>query len=192
MKKNEIAIYTAIFGNYDDLLGPLVKVPGCDFYCFTDNGNLKASGYKVIKVKRNFDDPTRDARMYKCLPHKFLPDYEYSVWIDGSMIIKDPRVAELVTDSLKRYDLAGFKHTERDCIYDELEACVLQKKDDEQLMRKQVAKYKKEGYPKNNGLVETGVLIRKKTGNVIKHNEAWWEEIENNSKRDQLSFNYVA
>jgi hypothetical protein len=188
---SKIAVYTAIFGNYDDLMGPLMTVPGCDFYCFTDNKDLKAGGFKMVYKNRQFEDPTRDARMYKILPHKFLPGYDYTVWLDGSLIIKDPRIAELVSKALKDKEMALFKHRERNCIYKELEVCIEQKRDDPEVMRAQIEKYRKEGYPENNGLGETGVLIRKKSNKVIKHNEAWWNEIESHSKRDQLSFNYV-
>jgi hypothetical protein len=145
----------------------------------------------MVYKNRQFEDPIRDARMYKILPHKFLPGYDYTVWLDGSLIIKDPRIAELVSKALKDKEMALFKHRERNCIYKELEVCIEQKRDDPEVMRAQIEKYRKEGYPENNGLGETGVLIRKKSNKVIKHNEAWWNEIESHSKRDQLSFNYV-
>ena len=48
-------------------------------------------------------------------------------------------------------------------------------------------------YPKNNGLWANGVLIRKHNDpDIIKMNEMWWQEIQNGSRRDQLSAPYVA
>jgi hypothetical protein len=41
-------------------------------------------------------------------------------------------------------------------------------------------------------LVETSVLLRRNTAAVRRFNEAWWEEVEKGSCRDQISFNYVA
>ena len=32
-----IVVYTAIFGDYDDLYEPLVRPKNVDFVCFTDN-----------------------------------------------------------------------------------------------------------------------------------------------------------
>jgi hypothetical protein len=54
-------------------------------------------------------------------------------------------------------------------------------------------KYHNEGYPQNNGLATTPIMVRNHNhSDVIKHNEDWWSEIKHNSKRDQLSFNYIA
>ena len=85
-----------------------------------------------------------------------------------------------------------------DCIYEEAENLLRlhsigRHKDDPELIKKQVSGYKKEGYPKHNGLAVTQVLIRKHMEyDVIETMERWWNEIKNNSRRDQLSFNYAA
>ena len=54
-----------------------------------------------------------------------------------------------------------------------------------------VARYKREGYPKDNGLAETTCVMRRHTPAVIKFNEEWWKELRANSIRDQLSCDYV-
>jgi hypothetical protein len=57
---------------------------------------------------------------------------------------------------------------------------------------KQVNKYKEEGFPKNFGLVQSGIIFRKHNDtSCIKLMEAWWKELEVESHRDQLSFNYA-
>ncbi len=44
----------------------------------------------------------------------------------------------------------------------------------------------------DNGLTATGIIFRKNNDQqLIKVMEDWWEEIQNNSRRDQLSFCYV-
>ena len=66
-------------------------------------------------------------------------------------------------------------------------------KNQSRIIEKQIKKYHNEGYPSNNGLINGGVILRKHNENdCIKVMENWWEEIKYNSKRDQLSFNYVA
>ena len=53
-------------------------------------------------------------------------------------------------------------------------------------------KYQKEGYPKHNGLVASGILFRNHHDkDVIKVMEDWYSEVVYYSFRDQLSFNYV-
>ena len=60
-------------------------------------------------------------------------------------------------------------------------------------MHKQVNRYAEENYPQNNGLATNPILLRKHNDpKVIKTMEDWWTEIKYGSKRDQLSFNYVA
>lgn len=192
-KKNKIAVYTAIFGDYDELKEPPEGTRNCDFICFTDNNNLESKNYQIRVCERQFEDPTRDARMYKVLSHQFLSEYKYTAWIDGMTQIKKPMdMRDFIRKQLKKYRLAIFKHPDRNCIYDEIEACKILNKDDVKMMEKQVSNYKKLGFPKDYGLVATGVILRKNLDpQVIKLNEAWWNEIKKGSKRDQLSFNYV-
>ena len=52
--------------------------------------------------------------------------------------------------------------------------------------------YKDKGFPANNGMVATGVMIRKHTIEVKLFCRSWWNEVFEHSKRDQLSFNFVA
>ena len=54
-------------------------------------------------------------------------------------------------------------------------------------------RYLSEGYPQNNGLAFTCVVVRKHNdSDTINLMENWWTEIKYGSKRDQLSFDYVA
>ena len=66
-------------------------------------------------------------------------------------------------------------------------------KDDMNTIQSQIERYIGEGYPKNNGLARTTVIFRNHNkDDIVKHSEDCWEEIKYGSKRDQLSFNYVA
>lgn len=192
LQKNKIVVYTAILGDYDNLKNEEVKIPGCDFICFTDDHNLKSNLFNILLCKRMYSDPTRDNRLYKILPHKFLKNYEYSLYIDGSVLVKTKNIIGLVKKYLKYSNLAVFSHPERDCIYDEAVACIKAKKDDKCIIEKQMGKYKKERYPKHNGLTENTVILRRHNApDVVSFSEEWWKEVNDFSKRDQLSFNYV-
>ncbi|MCK4386489.1 MAG: DUF616 domain-containing protein [Candidatus Pacebacteria bacterium] len=211
--KNKTVIYTAIFGGKDNLIEPKFVPKGCDFVCFTDQ-NFKSDVWEVIKIEPEFEDPVRNARMYKVLPHKFLSEYDISIWIDGNLLVRGD-VNNLIKKYLSRTNLAIFDHTQhkkrwkklfwvkntedwRDCIYEEAKSLLEygengKYKDDPELMKEQVEKYKMEGYPEHNGLVVSMIILRKHNENdIIKTMKDWWEEIKNHSRRDQLSFNYVA
>ena len=65
-------------------------------------------------------------------------------------------------------------------------------KDDLIIIEKQMKKYFEKKYPQNNGLISSGILLRKHNDENVKNiMEDWWLELKYGSKRDQLSFNYV-
>ena len=195
-------IYTAIFGNYDYLEKPKFIPDGFDFICFTDT-DLKSDFWEVRKVLPIYQDSTRNARRYKLLPHRYLSEYDISIWMDGNFLIRDD-VNELIDKYLSDKNFACHDHMNcqldpRDCIYDEYNAIMnLGKndpnqnyKDNPQVMYDQVKRYQDEGYPSHNGLIVSGILLRKHNEEEVKITmEKWWEELKYGSKRDQLSFDY--
>ena len=205
-------IYTSIFGGYDALKDPIFLPEGYDFIAFTDI-DLKSNVWEVRKKPAIYNDNTRNAKKYKILPHRFLSDYDISIYIDGNYVIKN-NVNELVEKFLQKANAAFYDHNQqplydkRNCIYQEAEAIFnfgninmkknpkngfLNFKDDPRIIQKQIKRYHNEGYPPNNGLINGGIILRKHNENdCVKVMESWWEEIKYNSKRDQLSFNYVA
>jgi hypothetical protein len=198
MKK---VIYTAIFGGYDKLPDPSFIPKGWDLVCFTDT-DIISNIWEVRKVPAIYEDPTRNARKYKILPHRWFPDYDVSLWVDGNILIRG-NVDELIDKYLVETSLAVHDHNQnqldpRDCVYKEAQIILHfgkingNYKDDPNLIIPQMEKYYKEGYPQNNSLAVTMQLLRKhNTPECIKAMELWWEEIKYNSKRDQLSFNYT-
>lgn len=202
-KGNRKVIYTAIFGDYNGLI-PEPEIPGFDFVCFTDNPDFKAKPWKIKFLDPPVkDDLTRSNRMIKILPHKFLPEYDLSIYIDGNFLIIND-LNKLLSDLPEDVKMATFSHEftipdGRNCIYDEYNAILtLGEKeskilDDPQIMLKFINKLKSECYPEKNGLIKGGFLMRKHNDpNVIAVMEDWWYMVEHYSKRDQLSFNYVA
>lgn len=185
-------VYTAITGGYDTVKEPKVINQNWDYILFTDNPEIKSDVWEVrlIENKDNLDS-TRLARKIKIMGHEYLKEYDYSIWIDGKLEIYGD-LEKYVKENRKSEPLLCFSHYINDCIYQELELCTELKKDDAAVMNKQIEKYKKEGYPEHNGLVETGLLVREiHNADVIKVMEIWWNEVKNYSKRDQLSFNYA-
>lgn len=185
-----LAVYTAIFGAKDCFKEPASG--DFDFVLFTD---APPPSTRVI-VKRYpllvSHDPIRSARMVKALSHDFLPEYEYTVWVDGSFAVLAD-VAPLVEQVLKDADLAVHPHPDRDCAYAEAKTVLEYRLDDPDIVASQMAAYRAAGYPDRHGLVATGILFRRnKSPLVASFNEEWWREIVRHSRRDQLSFNYVA
>ena len=191
--KKPFAIYTTLFGGRDELKEPpTAALEKCDFICFTDNPLLTSASYSIRVVKGLDKDPVRSAKIYKMFPHIYLPEYKYSLWVDANFTIKNIDVSEFISQ-LGGFDMAIYAHENRKCIYAEADACIQQKKDDPAIITAQIERYVKEKYPKNNGLVFAGIILRRNfSPKLIKFEEAWWEEIKKHSRRDQLSFNYIA
>lgn len=188
-----IVVYTAIYGNKDTLKEPEVKLEGCKLVCFTDDKHLKSKSFDIRVYPSIDSDPTRSAKIFKILPHWFFPDYEYSLWIDGSVIIKRGDIRALVDRYLREHNIAFFAHPDRACIYEEAETCIALQCDQTAAIRQQMEQYRSEGYPPHNGLVATGIVLRRHSSPcVIRADEDWWAQILRFSRRDQLSFNYVA
>lgn len=196
----KVVVYTAIIGGYDNLHEPLVTPDGVDFICFTDR-DLKSKVWQIKKVLPLYKDNTRTARKYKILPHRFLPDYDLAIWVDGNMLVEGN-----VKDYIKYLGngkFATFDHTQcydrRDCVYEEANAIFRlgqepgkNYKDNPQTILDQMNRYLKEGYPANNQLAFTCSVTRKHNDpEVVKVMEDWWTELKYGSKRDQLSINYV-
>lgn len=191
--KSRIVVYTALFGEYDDLKSPLEPIEGCDFVCFTNNRKLRSGIYDMRYLSIKGMDNTRRNRMVKLLPHRFFPDYEYSLYLDGSVSIKRTDIRDFVLLHLVKHDWAVYPHSSRSCIYDEFDACIERQKDDPETMRRQIERYRRHGHPEKYGLTENTILLRRHNKpNIIRFSELWWRELQHHSKRDQLSFAYVA
>lgn len=197
-----MVVYTAIFGDYNELIKQ-PKYDGVDYVCFTDRP-LKENGWNVVVVKPpQRTDHTRNNRYFKIMPHLFFLEYKYSLYIDGNFILKKNPL-EMVKSYLIGLPMACFDHNQtvrdaRNCIYKEYDAIVDlskktgQLKDDLKVMKRQIESFRTEGFPEDYGLISGGVLLRahhdKKLISVM---EDWWKIVKEQSKRDQLSFNYLA
>ncbi len=193
-------IYTVIVNNYDRLQEPTVY-PGWDYVCFTDGKGLSwraklgLSKWKIRYFDGEFEGeelgPTRYSRLPKILPHRYLPDYDYSAYVDGyARFTKDP--SDLLYQ-LNWPDYGVGEHRWRDTVFEEFEECIEQKKAPREVLEKQQDDYTTGGLPQDAKLLENGLLFRRHNDPaVIKLNEAWWTEMITHSFRDQLSLPYVA
>lgn len=186
------AVYTAIFGDYDELIEPHVVDESCDYICFTDSVSINSPNWRIINCPCWHEDPVRAAKAYKILPHIVLPKHEKSIWIDGNIVPITDLLTQAMDVYLLRHEYAFFSHPERECIYDELQACIQLSKDDPDLMKRQVLSYIKQGFPPHFGLIFGGVIFRNHKSSLMRDvSEAWWEEIVNGSRRDQLCFDFI-
>lgn len=181
---DDIIVYTAVFGGYDTL-----KPARTASVCITDF-KQGAIGWQYRGILLG---GTNKEKSFWCKshPHELFPDAKYSIWHDGNVeMLVTPR--DLIRTALKDNDLALFKHPQRKCIYEEGEACVRLHKAKRAEIDTQKEYLKQQGYPKNNGLADTVVVVRRHTPEIEELNELWWNEFNRSpAKRDQMCFNYV-
>lgn len=187
-------VYTCITGGYDSLKEPNIVSKDVDYICFTDNLNLKSPVWQIkpIPEELKFLSNVKKQRIVKICPHRYLSEYDVSVWVDGHIyIIGD------INEFISQYDLNKCSfytrvHPSRKCIYDEAEAVIKMNKDSIDVVNRQIQRYKQENYPKKIGMMETGIILRKHNAKICKLLcNLWASELLKESHRDQLSFNYA-
>lgn len=175
--------YTSIMGNYDTLKEPLHITDGWEYVCYTDQ-DIKSKHWTIERVPER---GVRSARKIKVLPPF---DADVSLWMDGSFQIHGC-IDDFVSLALDA-DAMLLKHPHRDNVFQEAMAVTRLKKDSEGTVNAQVRRYRDENFIQRQYLPATGIIYRVHNDRTKEFQKVWWEEIENGSHRDQLSFNYAA
>lgn len=192
------AVYTALFGGYDQIYEPVIKDENCDYFIFTDQNISDISIWKKLELSDSEQSilehltNTEKNRYFKMLGYKKFNDYEYSIYLDANLEIYGV-LANLTVYADNPFGLALYSHPARDCIYNEAKACVILGKATKKDVETQMKIYQDFGMPTHYGMCECNVIVRKiankKCFFLMKE---WWTEFEQNSvKRDQLIFPYI-
>ena len=190
-----IAIYTCITGDYDVIQTIKTKEQIFDFICFTDKPNktIKDAGWKILPIPSELNglSNVKKQRLIKICPHRYLKDYNVSLWVDANIAINGSLFSFIEKYDLSKFSVYTCKHPLRDCIYDEEKACIKLNKDVVENTHKQIEVFKNDGFPEHSGLAETGIILRKHTDpSCINLMETWAKILIDGSHRDQLSFDY--
>ena len=73
-------------------------------------------------------DPVLANRWCKMHPHQLFPQYPLSVYLDSNIRIVSDLTA--LTSAMTGFPVCMFRHKQRDCVYEEIHACLLKKKPD--------------------------------------------------------------
>lgn len=183
-----LTVATAIFGPGYRLYEPAESWPGCEFICFTDR-DFVSKRWRIVKQAHGLT-PRRSNRRTKALLHRYVEGT--TLYVDSEFeIVKDP--TEIVETALAENCWGAARHPQRDCIFDEAEACLSKgvTQETDRLIA-QIARYEQAGMPRHFGLWANGILARRGDADSNRLSEAWWCEIENGADRDQVSMPFVA
>ena len=185
----KIAVYSAIFGSKDNLKDP-VGYKGSnniDYFLITDDKTINSSIYKIIYREPSLNDITKNARQYKILGlEEDFKKYDFIIWHDANLqMIHD----EILLFDFSKFseDIMFFRHSERNCVYDEAIKCIELKKDDPLKIFRQILGYWAIGLKSNNGLFDTSILVKNNRKLNVSFLKFWWTEVLNKSRRDQIS-----
>ncbi len=199
----QIAVYTAVFGGYDDVPEPLIRPDNIDYFLISEtapagtdheentSGGAKRSRWNYMSAKdvvpeEYLSDPVLANRWCKMHPHLLFPNFTLSVYVDSNVLIVSDLTA--LTHTMQTFPAAMFLHKQRDCVYEEIRACILKKKDKEETLRAQEALLRSHHIPEHAGLLEAPVIVRRHNDPRCKDlMDAWWDAFRQGSRRDQIA-----
>ncbi len=190
---NTKVIYSALIGGYDEVRQPEVVSEEFDYILFCNDIAEKQVGvWQIRPIEYTNPIQTKIARYVKTHPEELLPEYEFSVWMDLTVVIKSDYIYKRAIELYNQGTLiATHIHPERKCIYNEMFGMLKFRWEYENVILDWGRYLRQQHYPRNTGTWETRVLYRKHSKQMHQFNNEWWRCIETYSRRDQLSFNYV-
>lgn len=194
---NKIVVYTCVTNGYDHV-GEHKFADDVDYWYFTDREMSFGPESNFVPVMLNEAwvptnlDPRRRAKYPKCWPwfSNILKEYDYAIWIDGSMQILDAEFPHKILEHMTNGWVISPHFDGRDCAYGE--ATIRPPKYANEPLDEQVEHYKKKGFPEHQGLYECGVMARDmKNPKVEEVGRRWLRENLEWSYQDQVSLPYV-
>lgn len=188
------AVYTCITGGYDRLWQPDVAEEHCDYYVISDEPDMGGGVFRYLDVDAVVPDRSMNAkdknRYCKMNPYEIFEEYDYAIYLDGSIRIKSPIAHYIKTAGFS--GLGIHRHKIQDCIYvDGIFAEWLGVVEKDKIF-KELKRYIEEGLPKKFGMFECGMIVtdlRNKLGQQLYRK--WYEEYQKGAKRDQFSLIYA-
>jgi hypothetical protein len=186
----KFAVITSICGNREGLSNPIVHFDNAEYFAFVDKKNPSADMWNQLDPVHFSNDPKyanrRNAKIYKILPELFVTGYDAYFWVDASHdLVMDPQ--EVYDEYLRESDYAFFKHSQRDCIYEEAKLLKRIGYDFPDNIQREMDFFKSLNYPEKNGLFELSSFVKKRSDKSLEVSLKWWEYICKYSSRDQIS-----
>jgi hypothetical protein len=180
-----IILYTAIFGGSDSLKRAPAGPDRC--VCFTDDPAIFGQGWEIVRPS-HYSSGRRAARILKLTPDDLFPDASASIWVDGSIEIRD--FTALIADAAGA-DIACLAHPDRSTCYEEGEAVVRLRIAHRSKVSAALALYRRDGFAPTS-LSTTGLLYRRRGPKVAVFNRLWREHLDLYGTNDQVHIDYCA
>lgn len=191
----KFCVYTVLTGDYEHINEqPMIAKSSVPFILLTDKKDIPDShGWNVRHVNTIFDtDPIRSQRDIKIRPHLYIDDFDFSIYIDNSVILTDTP-----ENIMNKFFLGEEKkiviphHSYRETVLDEFLEVSNLNYDDQSTIFTQLNGYFLTYY---DVMYEkpywTGIIIRNHRDRDVRlMQEIWAAHVFHYSRRDQLSVN---
>ncbi|ONK64311.1 uncharacterized protein A4U43_C07F24370 [Asparagus officinalis] len=221
VKKCRFVVASGIFDGYDTPHQPSnVSARSQKLFCFlmvVDDKSLSfikknvtiredSDGGKWLGIWRlvtlhnpPYDEPRRNGKVPKIIPHRLFPQARYSIWLDGKMeLIVDPLLILERYLWRGKYTFAIARHKHHRSIYEEGDAIKRRKRYARPLVDLHMKIYRYEGMepwsPRKrtvSDVPEGAVIVREHTALTNLFSCLWFNEVNLFTPRDQISFGYV-
>jgi hypothetical protein len=194
-----LAIYTVLTGDKEPLGNPIGRLQSIEtdlkieFICFTDNPNLKSNVWNCRVFDTHRLPPEKSSRRPKALPHEYLAEHDYSLYMDNICELKRlPKCSDLLEAPDTDYVYRVFKHSTRIVLAEEALAISSLGYDTAENLINQLDTYVQYLPLQSITPLNTCTILLRQHNHfqVIRHGQMWWEHILNFSKRDQMSFDF--
>lgn len=195
VKINEkVAVYTSVFGDYDDVVFQSFESENLDFYYISDE--KPPDNYigrwidGTVLIPNSISNPIYRNRFTKMHPHLIFPEYKYSIYVDGNIEIFG-NVSAFIKQN--KTGISAFQHPYRNCIYWEFLELARMHRVNLEATEMLFNKYYDERFPKHYGLFSMNVIAREHRDEAcIEIMNKWWDEfVYSGTARDQFSFTHV-
>lgn len=189
-----LLVYCAVFGGYDRVYPPVRREADLDYVIVTDDHRMRVPGWRTHVVDAGgFPTPKAANLYYRALIHRELPGYDASLYTDGNIRLLG-RTSEVFAPFLASGAALGvYPHPLRDTVEAEIEACLTAGKvANPDLLRAEWAEYRAAGFPDNQGLIETTIMLKNhRAPDLDAAMQMWWALFRRRPTRDQISLPYV-
>jgi len=188
-----IVIYKVLIGDYDQLIKEMFNTTRdndifkFDYVLISDMPISVPPPWRLVLIKRKYSSPAVENRFYKINVPEILNRYDYSIYLDSNISIKDDLsslMCGIVNDNNYIYAYPHFRNT---TIEEEILNCFIFSKISYFEMH-EARKFFADSLKNRIGF-ECGVLVRKKPDDKLcKFQITWFDSYLNNIKRDQFYF----
>ena len=195
----QLAIYTVLTGDKEPLGNPIARLQTMhtdlkiDFICFTDEPTLASEVWQCRPLDTHYLPPEKSSRRPKALPHEYLAEYDYSLYIDNICELRRlPIKLDLQRSPGIEYVYRLYRHSTRKTLIEEAIAICSLGYDTAQNVINQLNSYERSLPLTAVSPIHTcTVLLRQHNHpDVVRHGRLWWDHILTFSKRDQMSFDF--